>query len=87
MSVHQETAVFVVGLSKLAALLGCSRRTAAALVKRGDFPAPRMLHSSRPAWVRGEIEEWVRELPAAPAKPEPAQLRRARERRRAGGRS
>lgn len=44
-------------------LVGLCYTTIYNLEKQGKFPARRKVSKGRVAWVRSEVEEWVRNLP------------------------
>ena len=49
----------------LKALLGFSRSRIEYLVKNEGFPKPKQLSKRRVAWMRADVEAWLRKLPDA----------------------
>lgn len=58
--------------AEVTALSGLGRTARAERVKRGEFPAPRILSSRCKRWLESEVFAWVAALPKADSAPKNA---------------
>lgn len=53
-------------MEEVAEIVGVSRATIYRLIDSSSFPRPVRISARRIFWVRGEVEEWMREIEKAP---------------------
>ncbi|NML24293.1 helix-turn-helix transcriptional regulator [Zoogloea dura] len=60
-----------VTLEEAAEIVSLSASTVQELVRKKDFPAPRMLSGRRVGWLLREVEEWAESRPLSDLLPPP----------------
>lgn len=60
-----------IDLQEAANAVGLSPTTVQAMIRKGEFPAPRELSTKRVGWLLSEIEEWAKSRPVSSLPPPP----------------
>ena len=69
--IRKHGPVLVIDLEGVADALSLSVSTVQDMVRREEFPAPRMLSRRRVGWLIREVEEWVESRPVSKLLPPP----------------
>lgn len=70
-AIRKHGPVLVIDLEGVADALSLSVSTVQEMVRREEFPAPRMLSRRRVGWLIREVEEWVESRPISKLPPPP----------------